>query len=83
MAVFDNYPSSKLVGLSGTLGAGKDTAAQYLVAKHGFMHVSTGDVLRSEATRQGRNHKRATLIEIGVELREKYCSAGALVLKGI
>lgn len=83
MAVFDTYPGSRLVGLSGTLGAGKDTAARYLTEKHGFMHVSTGDVLRAEASRQGKDHHWGTLIEIAVAMRQAYGSIGALVLKAI
>ena len=75
--------TSKLVGLSGTLNAGKDTAAQYLVSEHGFMHVSSGDVLRVEAARQGRDDSRPTLIEIGVELRKQYGTLGAIVIRGI
>src|SRR5579875_3462272 len=83
MAVFASGMESKLVGLSGTLGSGKDTAANHLVNEHGFMHVSLGDVLRVEARRQGRDTERPTLIEIGMRLREKYGSLGALCIKGI
>ncbi|MGH7234521.1 MAG: AAA family ATPase [Candidatus Saccharimonadales bacterium] len=83
MLVFEKHLNSKLVGLSGTFYAGKDTAADYLEKHFGFMHVSTGDVLREEADSQGKDHKRDTLIEIGVELRKLYGSLGALVIRGI
>lgn len=83
MAIFEKDSPHKLVGLSGTLGSGKDTVASHLVTEHGFMHVSTGDVLRIEAKRQGRDTERPTLIEIGMRLRELYGSLGALCLKGI
>ncbi len=78
----DNMPN-KLIGLSGTLNAGKDTAAEYLVENYNFMHVSTGDVLRAEADLQNRSKDWGSLIEIGVELRAQYGSVGALVLKSI
>lgn len=38
----------KVIGLAGTLAAGKDTVSELLVKKHGFMHVSTSDMLRAE-----------------------------------
>lgn len=83
MPVFEKGTQSKLVGLSGTLGSGKDTVASHLVDKYRFMHVSLGDVLRVEARRQGRDTERPTLIEIGMRLREEYGSLGALCIKGI
>ena len=69
----------QLIGVSGTLCAGKDTAARYLADRYGYMHVSTGDVLRSEATRQGKDHERVTLIEIAVQLRKAQGNMGALI----
>jgi dephospho-CoA kinase len=72
-----------LIGLSGTLGAGKDTLAEHLVLKYAFLHVSTGDVLRAEASARGLDPtNRPTLIEIGVELRSIH-GMGALSLKGL
>lgn len=81
--IFEKDAPHMLIGLSGTLGSGKDTVASHLVNEHGFMHVSTGDVLRIEAKRQGRDTERPTLIEIGMRLRKLYGSLGALCLKGI
>jgi hypothetical protein len=40
-----------LVGLSGWAGCGKDTAAQYLVQRHGFRRVAFADKLRQLAAR--------------------------------
>ena len=36
-----------LIGLSGKAGSGKDTAAEYLMAMHGFRQVAFADPLRA------------------------------------
>lgn len=82
MTIFKKHSNSRLVGISGPSGAGKGVAGDHL-AKFGFMHVSTSDVLHTEATRRGLNHERATLSEIHADLRKEYGSLGALVLNGI
>jgi len=82
MNIFGEESGSKLIGIAGTLGAGKDTLAEHLVKTKGFLHVSTGDVLRVEATARGLDPThRPTLIEIGIELRATH-GMGALSLKG-
>ncbi|MDW5417718.1 hypothetical protein R6242_14200 [Iodobacter sp. CM08] len=37
-----------IIGLSGLAGAGKDTAADFLVAHHGFTKMAFGDALKEE-----------------------------------
>jgi dephospho-CoA kinase len=85
MGVFNETARSEamIVGMSGTNGAGKDTGADYLVKNHGFMHVSTGEILKAEADRLGMGKDRPTLINIGIDLRKQYESVGALVIMGI
>lgn len=83
MSEFNKFNPPRLIGISGTFASGKDTAARYLVEVKGFMHLSTGDLLRAEADKTNIGHDRATLIEISVKLRKDYGSLGALVLKGI
>lgn len=34
------------IGLAGTLNAGKDSLGEMLAERHGFLHVSTGDMIR-------------------------------------
>ena len=80
---FRQVDNTKLVGLAGTLNAGKDTGAEHLVQKHQFMHVSTGDILRAEASKHCLEPDRNTLIDIGVRLRQEYGSQGALVIMAI
>jgi dephospho-CoA kinase len=69
------------IGLTGTNAAGKGEAAAYLVRK-GFRYHSLSDVVRSEATRLGRDHGRDNLIEIGNRLRSEGGS-GALARRVI
>lgn len=40
----------KIIGISGEIGAGKDTTADFLVANHGFTKVSIGEYIRRELT---------------------------------
>lgn len=74
---------SHLIGLSGTLGAGKDVYARHLANKYDFLHVSTGDLIREIALQKGLDIERPTLIELGSQLRREYRSYGALVIKAI
>ena len=79
---FEEY-GAQFVGLAGTLGAGKDTGADHLAESHNFLHVSTGDLLRDVARRQGLDTDRNTLVELGIQLRQEYGSQGALIIKAI
>lgn len=38
-----------LIGISGSMGSGKDTAAAFLVAQHGYGRVAFGDAVREES----------------------------------
>jgi dephospho-CoA kinase len=58
------------VGLTGPNASGKGEVAAYL-AESGFTRCSLSDVVREEATRQGLDHSRESLIRIGTWLREK------------
>jgi hypothetical protein len=58
-----------LIIVGGTLVAGKDIYCRHLAKEHGFKHISYGDVLRSEASRQGRDHERSTLLDISSSIR--------------
>ncbi|MEK6876346.1 MAG: AAA family ATPase, partial [Nanoarchaeota archaeon] len=60
-----------IIGLTGKNAAGKGEIAKHLQDK-GFVFFSLSDALRDEATRQGLDHSRETLIKLGTEMREKF-----------
>jgi dephospho-CoA kinase len=72
----------QIIGIAGTLSSGKDTLADYLVENYGFTHVSTGDMVRAEATKRYGNIERPTLQIVGPELRAEG-GAGVLVDKAL
>lgn len=60
-----------IIGITGTLGAGKDEAAKFFV-KHGFIYHSCSDIIRNECRKNGIPIERDNLIKMGNDLREKY-----------
>lgn len=60
-----------IIGLTGKNAAGKGEIAKHLQDK-GFIGFSLSDVLREEATKQGKDHSRDALIKLGTEMREKF-----------
>jgi len=61
----------RLIGLTGTNGAGKGEVARYL-QKKGYGYVSLSDVIREELQARGLEPSRDNLIACGNELREKF-----------
>jgi dephospho-CoA kinase len=72
----------KLIGLSGTNGAGKDAVAEVLRDVHGYMFVSVTDLLREEAYRRGLLVERENLRMISTEWRRE-SGLGVLIEKAI
>jgi len=62
---------AKLIGLTGTNGAGKGEVAAYL-AKKGYVYFSLSDLIREELLKNGKEVTRDNLIKKGNELREKF-----------
>lgn len=60
-----------IIGLTGKNAAGKGEIAAHLKDK-GFVSFSLSNALRDEATSQGLDHSRETLIRLGTEMREKF-----------
>jgi len=61
----------RLVGLTGTNGAGKGEVAAYLMKK-GYAYVSLSDEIRDELRRKGKEITRDSLIATGNALRCRY-----------
>ncbi|MEK6846178.1 MAG: AAA family ATPase, partial [Nanoarchaeota archaeon] len=59
-----------IIGITGSYGAGKDTAAE-LLQKMNFTHVSFSDYLREELKFRNKKISRDALISLGNELRLK------------
>ena len=57
------------IGITGTLGAGKGTIVDYLVAQRGFRHYSVRDFLTREIERRGIPVDRDSMTQVGNELR--------------
>jgi len=61
----------RLIGLTGTNGAGKGEVAAYLVKK-GYEYFSLSDLIREELTKRDEDVTRDNLIRMGNQLREKF-----------
>jgi len=59
-----------ILGLTGTLGAGKDAAAKFFM-KNGFSYHSCSDIIRNECKKRGMPITLENLTKKGNELREK------------
>ena len=59
-----------VIGIVGAIGAGKDTAADYLVKKYGFVKFNTSDVLRAALREEGKvEFTREDMQEMSKRLR--------------
>jgi dephospho-CoA kinase len=61
-----------IIGITGTDGAGKGTVVNYLVAKHGYSHYSSRDLIMTEIARQGLSPNRSQMRLTANELREAH-----------
>lgn len=62
-----------IIGITGTIGAGKGTIVDYLVRKKGFVHFSAReDVINKEIEKRGLPITRDNMILVANDLREKY-----------
>lgn len=57
-----------ILGITGTLGAGKGTVVEYLKQK-GFTHYSVRDFLSTELQKRGMEKNRDTMLAVANELR--------------
>ena len=64
--------NTRLIGISGTNGSGKDTTGNILAQKFGYLFVSVTESLREEARRRGAAPEREVLRTISAEWRRQY-----------
>ncbi len=61
---------ARLIGLTGTNGAGKGEAASFFVDK-GYAYFSLSDLIREELQKKGQKVTRDNLIKMGNRMRER------------
>lgn len=54
-----------IIGVIGTLGAGKGTVASYIAEKKGYKHISMSMIIRYEAKKLGYGMDRTSLQKVG------------------
>lgn len=62
----------KIIGITGTLGAGKGTIVDYLNTRHGFKHFSVRGYLMQVIKAQGKEVNRDSLTHTANELRAQH-----------
>lgn len=66
------YQIMKIIGITGTLGAGKGTIVDYLIQQYGFKHYSVRGYLIEEAQKRGMPLNRDTYVVVANDLRTTY-----------
>ena len=61
-----------IIGITGTLGAGKGTIVEYLIEKKGYVHYSVRAFIAEEIKRRGLEVNRDTLTLTANDLRAKH-----------
>ncbi len=59
-----------VISITGTLGAGKGTVAEYFVKEKGFKHYSVRDFLINEINKRGLLINRDSMVEVANDLRK-------------
>ena len=62
----------KIIGITGTIGAGKGTIVEYLVEELGFQHFSARAFIRKEVEKRGLELNRDSLRDVANDLRKKH-----------
>ena len=60
-----------IIGITGTIGAGKGTLVEYLVKEKNFVHYSVRGFLIAEITKQNLPVNRDSMVVVANQLREK------------
>ena len=60
-----------IIGITGTIGAGKGTLVEYLIREKNFVHYSVRGFLMEEIAKRNLPVNRDTMVSVANELREK------------
>ncbi len=61
-----------IIGITGTLGAGKGTIVDFLIREKGFVHFSVRSYLTTEISKRNLPVNRDNMVMVANELREKH-----------
>ena len=61
----------QVIGITGTLGAGKGTIVEYLVKNKGFSHFSARAFVTEEIIRRGMPVNRDSMVVVANDLRRR------------
>lgn len=61
-----------ILGITGTIGAGKGTVVDYLVKEKGFTHYSVREAITEEILRRGLPVTRPNLNEVATDMRRQH-----------
>jgi len=64
-----------IIGITGTLGAGKGTIVDYLIEKKGYNHFSVRAFITEEIKRRGLKVDRDSMTSVANDLRAKHSPA--------
>jgi dephospho-CoA kinase len=59
-----------IIGITGTLGAGKGTIVDYLIKEKGFLHFSVRAFIAEEIVRRGMTVNRDSMVVVANDLRK-------------
>lgn len=64
-----------IIGITGTIGAGKGTVVEYLVRNKKFKHFSARDLIGEEVAKMGLKKNRDNMVVVANDLRLKHGSS--------
>lgn len=63
---------TKVIGLTGSIGAGKDVVSKYLIKKYNYVQLTVGDVVREAMNKEGIEITRENSDEFSKQRMNKY-----------